>query len=385
MRVLAVTTWLPTESHPSTGAFVVKDARAIAGLGHDVALVHLVDPALLGPGEPLRTELGGLPVTRIPMAPGNPAQAAVTGRAVRRLAAGADLVHSMAFPTLLAMAWWRPAAPWVHTEHWSGLTAPQTLPTPMRLALPGLRPLLARPDVVTAVCDYLAEPVRRVRGGAPTVVVPCIVPVPDPLVPRPEPGERLRLVDVGALVPRKDPVTAVDTLAELRRRGRMASLRLVGQGPLAGEVTRRARTLGVAEHVRLAGTLDREGVLAELGAADVFLGPTLGDNFFVACAEALAAGRPVVVGATGGQGEYIRERTGRTVDEQTPTAYADAVEEVLRASAGLSAGDISATVGPPFSADRVAAGYQAAYDLAVRQRRRRATRDAGQHRRGSGS
>ncbi|UJH71712.1 hypothetical protein L0A91_05190 [Ornithinimicrobium sp. INDO-MA30-4] len=77
MRVLAVTTWLPTKSHPSTGAFVVKDALALASLGHEVALIHLSPPEQLAKleahdkgrpgtyGEAATIE--GIPVLRIPM------------------------------------------------------------------------------------------------------------------------------------------------------------------------------------------------------------------------------------------------------------------------------------------------------------------------------
>jgi glycosyltransferase involved in cell wall biosynthesis len=376
MRVLAVTTWLPTRSHPSTGAFVVKDVRAVAEQGHDVALVHLAPPGQLDPGVLEADSVLGdhgarVPITRIPMSTTDPRQVHAAGQRLRSMAEGADLVHTMAFSTLLPTAWWRPAAPWVHTEHWSGLTAPHTLSTPWRAALPALRPLLARPDVVTAVCDYLAAPIREVRGDRPTTVVPCIVPRPDPVPRRPVPGPaegELRLVSVGGLIPRKDPVLAVDVVAELVRRGRPAHIRFVGQGELAGEVTARAQELGVAARVELVGTLDRDGVLSELAAADVFLGPTRGDNFFVSCAEAVLAGRPVVVGATGGQGEYLDPRVGVTVARQAATAYADAVEQVLGAADGLTAQQVSDTIGDRFGTDAVSSGYAHAYALAERVR-----------------
>ena len=373
MRVLAVTTWFPTPSHPSVGAFVVKDAHAVAGLGHDMHVVHLAPPHQWGHGLPEDAVVGGLPVTRVRMSTAHPGQVAAAGVRLRAMAGHADLVHTMAFSSLLPMAWWRPAAPWVHTEHWSGLTTPQTLPRSWQAALPSLRRLLGRPDVVTAVCDHLARPIREVRGtrersegGArPTVVVPCIVPVPEPVPPRPAPADRLRLVGIGGLIGRKDPLMAVDTVAELHRRGQDAELVLVGEGPLRDPVVARADALGLADRVRLTGPLDRDGVLQALADADLFLGPTRGDNFFVSCAEAVVAGRPVVVGATGGQGEYVDPRVGRTVDDQSAAAYADAVQHVLARAEGLTAQQISDTVGQRFSVDAVAAGYQAAYEFAV--------------------
>lgn len=375
MRVLVVSTWLPTLSHPSTGLFVVKDALAIADLGHEVALIHLVPPhqlsgpsaAALGAESPT---IDGLPVNRIVMSTTNPRQIAAATTRLARWSLGADVVHTMAFSTLLPFALWRPYAPWVHTEHWSGLTAPHLLPTSWRVALPALKPLQARPDVTTAVCDYLATPIRAVRGGDPTVIVPCIVPRPESVVPRRTTSEEIAMVSVGALIERKDPLIALDTVAELGRRGVRATLRFVGEGPLREAITTRADVLGISDHVTVVGTLDRAGVLNELARADLFFGPTRGDNFFVSCAEAVLSGRPVVVGSTGGQGEYLNSRVGICVDEQTPTAYADAIERVLIQVEGMSAEDISSTIGDAFSAVEVAAGYDQAYNFAAVQPRR---------------
>lgn len=362
-----MSTWFPTSAAPSSGAFVVKDALAVASLGHDVRVVHLVPPHQ---DDGTRTVVHeGLRVRRVPMSTTSPRDIVRAARALVPLLADADLVHSMAISSLLPLALRRPSAPWVHTEHWSGLTSPQNLPASWRLALPAVSRVFTRPDVVTAVCDFLAEPIRAVRGPRPTRVVPCIVETPLPVPPRPLRDGVLRLVGVGGLIARKDPVLAVETVAELGRRGTTAELALVGEGELRDAVVQRASELGVADRLRLTGSLPRPAVLAELAAADLFLGPTRGDNFFVSAAEALVSGRPVVVGATGGQGEYIDPRVGALVTEQTATAYADAVLDVDARTSALSAEEISATIGDRFSVPAVAAGYEHAY-CAARELRR---------------
>src|SRR5699024_10453782 len=209
----------------------------------------------------------------------------------------------LACPSWLRTACWRPRATCVHTEHWSGLTTPGTLPLTWRVALPAMWPLIRRPDVVTAVCEYLARPIRARRNNGPTTVVPCIVPEPEHLDPRPmRPRNPTRLVVVGALVDRKDPLLAVDTLAELICRGTPARPTWVGEGPLRRAVAKRARKQHVQHLVRLAGAADGAGVGAALADADVFFLPTKAENFCVSAAEALAAGPPGVGGATGGQG-----------------------------------------------------------------------------------
>lgn len=362
MKVVAVTTWFPTSLAPTSGTFTHADIQAIKTRPevHDIRVVHLVPPHTDDGTRHLTYQ--GLDVVRIPMSTRSPAGIWRAGRALRKQVRGADLVHTMAFSSLLAMAWWRPKAAWVHTEHWSALTTPSTVPLTWRLLLPLLWPLVRRPDVVTAVCDYLARPIRDRRGTAPTVVIGCIVPPAEHLDPRPiRPRNPTRLVAVGGLVDRKDPLIAVDTVAELARRGSPARLTWVGDGPLREKVLRRARKKEVSHLVRLPGPTDAAGVRAALADADLFFLPTKGENFCVSAAEALVAGRPVVVGATGGQGEYIDHRVGALVSEQEASAYADAISAVEHRTQHLNASDVAATIGDRFSSERVASEYAAVY------------------------
>ena len=94
MRVVAVTTWFPTEVAPSRGSFVVRDLHAIARHA-EVSLVHLVPPADDDGSRRLVHE--GIDVLRIPMDPKRPDQVLAASRALSRALRGADLVHSMAF------------------------------------------------------------------------------------------------------------------------------------------------------------------------------------------------------------------------------------------------------------------------------------------------
>ena len=375
MKIIAVTTWFPSAKAPTMGTFVEKDVRVLAR-DHDVEVVHLIAPHLADPHDADPGDTGvrtldhdGLRVHRIVMSPQRPDQILRARRLLEPLLAGADLVHTMAFPTLLPFARSRPAAPWVHTEHWSGLTTPATLPAAWRLALPVLRPLLRRPDVVTAVCEYLARPIRAERRSRSTVIVPCIVPAPPTLAERsPREGRPFELVGVGGLIDRKDPLLAVRTLAELTARGHDVRLTWAGSGPLHDAVLALADEQAVGDRLTLLGAVGAAGVSAALDAADLFFLPTKADNFCVSAAEALMHGRPVVVGATGGQGEYIDASVGELVAHQDAAAYADAIERVRRATAGLSAEEVAATLGDRFSPETVRGGYLNAYDLARTER-----------------
>nr|WP_238348586.1 glycosyltransferase [Ornithinimicrobium pratense] len=266
MRVLVVTTWFPTPSSPTTGIFVARDVAAIA-TRHQVVVLHLVAPGLADgvhdAGSDVNTDAGtagpdGVHVERLVMDLRRPDHILRAARRMRALAAGADVVHSMAISALLPFAVRHPGRGWVHTEHWSGLGAPETLSTLLRAARLAVRPLLARPDVVVVVGEGLAESVRALRPG-PVEVVPNIVTAPTTLTPRRDAGVSLgrrgplELVAVGGLIPRKDPLTAVAATAELRSRGIDAGLTWVGAGPLEAQVRDHAGQLAVP--LRLTGSL----------------------------------------------------------------------------------------------------------------------------------
>ncbi|MFC7376609.1 glycosyltransferase family 4 protein [Brachybacterium sp. GCM10030267] len=360
MRITVVTTWFPTGTSPSRGSFVVRDTLAIAR-HHDVRLIHLVPPADDDGTRRLVHE--GIDVLRVPMDPRRPDQILAAARVLAVALEGTDVVHSMAFSALLPMTLRRPRVPWIHTEHWSALTTPSTLPAPARAGLPLLSRLLARPDRVTAVCEFLARPIRAVRADRPTAVVPCIVE-PGPLVPRRDRSDgALRMVSTGGLIPRKDPLLAVEVLADLRERGVDAHLEWLGDGPLREDTLRRAEELGVTGQLALPGTVNGTGVREALGRADLFFGPTRADNFFVSAAEAIVAGRPVVLGATGGQGEYVEPSVGALVPAQHVAAYATAILEVDERTRDLTADEIAGTIGDRFSAAAVGHGYAAQYEL----------------------
>lgn len=359
MRVLVVTTWLPTRSSPGTGIFVERDIDLLAR-DHDVHVVHLSST----PDDPL---VRSWSVETVPLTPANPLTVRAAARLLRPMIGDYDLVHSMAASALLPFRRLSPARPWVHTEHLSGILAPQTLPVTARLALPSMMRLMARPDVVVAVGERLADAIRAHRDG-PVSVVPNAVE--QPAIPAPRRAvldDGLALVSVGGVIPRKGPDIAVRTVAELVHRGTDATLRWVGDGPQRDEIRRLAEQLGVAERVSLVGSLPPEGVLRELAVGDVFLLPTAGETFGVSIAEALASGRPVVVGSNGGQSEFVNEPDGVLVSTREPEAYADAVERVIRLNEERSAAEIAARTRARFTDDNRRALYGQVYDEAVKR------------------
>lgn len=115
-------------------------------------------------------------------------------------------------------------------------------------------------------------------------------------------GDRMAVLTVGGIEPRKGSLTLLEGFARLRAQAPDLDplLVIVGGATLfdyRDEVDRfaaRARELGVGAHVRHAGTVTPAELERHYRAADVFAFPSTKEGFGLVALEALAAGLPVV-------------------------------------------------------------------------------------------
>lgn len=362
MRVLVLTTWYPSAQRPGETPFVPRHVRA-AARHHDVRVLHV---QLLRTGRPLLEQWDGIPVLRLPFHPLHPADVLRAYREILRHLARADLLHTTPFSAALVALPLAGRRPWVHTEHWNGVLTPeQNGPLWRRLA--GLRRILRVPDRVTGVSSMMCEVLRRFAPAQKVELIGNVVDHAE-VVAAPPRGAVLELIAVGALRALKDPLLAVDTVAWLRSAGHDARLTWCGAGELEHEVRDRVRELGLEDRVLLTGTIGGEEVQERLAASDVFLLPSRSETFCVAAAEALAAGRPVVTGAVGGQRDFVHPGNGRLVAERTPEAFGHAVLDVVSGPGMLGPQEMAEEIRCAFGADRIAGDLDRLYRSVVPQR-----------------
>lgn len=186
---------------------------------------------------------------------------------------------------------------------------------------------------------YGADP-RRVRVVAPGVDTDVFTPG-DRVAAKHALGltGRIVVLFVGRLQPLKQPETA------LRAIGRLAAsspdladrLRLVivggpsGRGGVQPEaLTKLAAELGIADLVRLEGTVPHDAIPVYFRAADATLIPSRSESFGLVAIESTACGTPVVASDVGGLRVAVRDGvTGWLVPSFSSEAFADSLGRVL--------------------------------------------------------
>lgn len=171
-------------------------------------------------------------------------------------------------------------------------------------------------------------------------------------------------------VARLEKAKAIDDLARatalLAERIPAVRVLVAGAGSCEEEIRRLVAELGIEERFALLGHRDDVGEL--LAAADAFCLPSRHEGLPVSVVEAMDAGLPCVVAASGGVPDLVHDgKTGLLVTPGAPAALADALASVLtdEALAGRLASAARAHVARTHAPEAVAAGYGDLYDELV--------------------
>lgn len=174
---------------------------------------------------------------------------------------------------------------------------------------------------------------------------------------------------VARLVPVKDHATLIRAFAMLRAAHPARKLVLVGDGPCRGAMSSFAADLGIGDAVVFAGArMDRVNYHHLF---DISVLASQSEGFPNTLVEAMAAGRPVVATAVGGNRDAVVDgETGRLVPVGDAAALASALQELADSSelrcrlgtAGLARAQAE------YRAERVMATLESMYDELLRDR-----------------
>jgi phosphatidylinositol alpha-1,6-mannosyltransferase len=169
-------------------------------------------------------------------------------------------------------------------------------------------------------------PATRPRTGAAAAVRAALDIAPD----------RPVVVCVGRLTPRKGQDTLIAALPAVLAAVPEALLLIVGTGSDRDRLERLAAEHGVAAHVRFAGSVPLPDLPAHVAAGDVFAMPCRTrrgglevEAFGIVFLEAQSCGLPVLVGASGGAPDTVRDGVTGFVVEPAAAAVAPRLIELL--------------------------------------------------------
>ena len=137
-------------------------------------------------------------------------------------------------------------------------------------------------------------------------------------------------INVALLNPIKRHDLLIDAIAICQNLGRKdLTLTIVGEGVERARLEQRIMSLGLVDHVHLAGMVPRDQVPALLAAHDAFVLSSDYETFGVVVAEALALGMPCVVTNCGGPSDILKSEDGYYVKTGDPEAIAKAMIKIV--------------------------------------------------------
>ncbi len=196
--------------------------------------------------------------------------------------------------------------------------------------------VLRRAKLVIANTNALEREVRDTFGVDRSVAVhPCVTMPSKPPAAHSAPGT-LRLLTIARLVSRKGHLRVLDALDLLRARGRLGGItyRIVGDGPMAGEITNRIDDLELNAVAAMEPSVPREALTDVYREADVLAMPTSAgtadrEGFGLVYVEAAAVGVPSIATKQAGVDEAVVDgQTGLLVPDGDIEALADAIERL---------------------------------------------------------
>jgi glycosyltransferase involved in cell wall biosynthesis len=343
LRVVFAAHAFPRHADDLPGGFLLGLAAALQREGIEVEAV-----APSAPGLPARDRLRGVAVRRYRYAPRRAEtlayggvmhqRAASPGGALalagllaagtltlRRAAARADLVHAH---------WWFPGGlqalaagrrPLVTTLHGTDVRLARSRPAARAACARVLRASAA----VTAVSSWLRDEAAAIAPSCAERIRVAPMPVDDGVFSPGNGVPRGELLFVGRLDRQKGAGLALRALAELRGPAAELPLRVVGSGPLEGDLRRLAQELGVAGRVRWEARLPQEALAERYRQAAALLVPGSDEGLGLVAVEGQLSRAPVIAAASGGLLDVVADGdTGWTFPPGEPSALARVIEQV---------------------------------------------------------
>lgn len=246
------------------------------------------------------------------------------------------------------------------------------LHAPLRSAVRWM--LRAADDVVGQSRDTVRHVTELYGVHRPVELIPLGIDRPPPVsvASRQDlglPADAFVMITIGRLVARKATTQLIDNFAASKIAN--AHLVIVGDGPDAPAVEKRAHELGVRNRVHMLGQVSEAEKYAALSVADAFVTASQHEGFGLVFLEAMAFGLPVLCYDRGGQTDFlVTGETGQVVKLNDQEAFVRALLELHRdREARERQGRHNRQLVENYFIDTCAARYETIFERAIDSRR----------------
>jgi glycosyltransferase involved in cell wall biosynthesis len=149
------------------------------------------------------------------------------------------------------------------------------------------------------------------------------------------------ILNIGNLIELKNQITILKTIQDINKNGSNVKLRIIGEGKLKSDIIKYIKDNNLEDSVKLLGHKTRNEVFEELIQSSLLVSASTFETFGMSLIESLAFGRPVVALDSGGPRDIITEKDGILLQENTPEAFAKAIETVINNYYQYDQADIS--------------------------------------------
>ena len=362
MKVFVISKGMPTEKYPLNGIFEFDQAKALAKVGHDVAMlvidfrsrsyrrrfgffnydkegVKVFELSL-----PLGVYRRALPVLKCLLV-------RLYKKAVKSFGKP-DIVHShfYSISAIASVLKTRFNIPFVVTEHSSKLNKDIQHISDLDIKLAKIA--YKNADRVVAVSKALADNLKRNFGAEPMVVHNIVDVSKFRYVERSDKDE-FKFISVGNLIKLKGFDLLIDAFTEAFKNDKSVKLEIVGAGPEKEYLQGLVNQYDANESIVFLDEVGREKLKSLYPQSDAFVLASRSETFGVVFIEAMATGLPVIATDCGGPSDFVTEDNGYLIPVDDKQALVDALIKMRNNKSKFNTLEISESCVKQFSPENI--------------------------------
>ena len=375
MKVFVISKGMPTEKYPLNGIFEYDQAKALAKVGHDVAMlvIDLRSRSYKRNFGWFSYEKEGVKVFELSLPLGVYRRALpflqfllvrLYKKAVKSFGKP-DVIHAhfYSIAAIASVLEKKFDVPFVVTEHSSKLN--KNILEISKIDIKLAKEAYQNADKVIAVSNALAKNLRN-NFGVNAAVIHNIVDVSNFQYVKREKRDNFTFVSVGNLIQIKGFDLLIEAFAEAFKDDKSVSLKIVGDGSERTNLQNIVNQCNINDKITFLGEICREKLRDVYKESDAFVLTSRSETFGVAYIEAMTTGMPVIATACGGPNDFVNEQNGYLIPVDNKQALVDALQKMRQDAYSFNTLEISELCVEKFSPENIGNALTNLYKTIIR-------------------